>query len=53
MAYLIEHGADKTAKDANGDSPLSWASEYLRPGNILSLLAYEIIELVMHTKQKI
>ena len=40
IAYLLEHGADKTAKDANGDSPLSWASEHLRPGSILSLLAY-------------
>jgi len=40
IAYLIEHGADKTAKDANGDSPLSWASEHLRPGSILSLLSY-------------
>ena len=41
IAYLIEHGADKTVKDANGDSPLSWASEHLRPGAILSLLAYD------------
>ena len=40
IAYLIEHGADKTIKDANGDSPLSWASEHLRPGSILSLLSY-------------
>ena len=40
IAYLIEHGADKTVKDANGDSSLSWASEHLRPGRILSLLAY-------------
>ena len=24
----------------NGNSPLSWASEHLRPGKILSLLAY-------------
>lgn len=40
ITYLIEHGADKTAKDANGDSPLSWASEHLRPGSILSLLSY-------------
>jgi uncharacterized protein len=38
--YLIENGADKEAKDANGDSPLSWASEHLRPGTILSLLSY-------------
>ena len=28
--------ADKTIKDANGNSPLSWASEHLRPGVILS-----------------
>lgn len=40
IAYLIEKGADKTARDANGDSPLSWASEHLRPGAILSLLSY-------------
>jgi len=40
ITYLIEHGADKKAKDVNGDSPLSWASEHLRPGSILSLLAY-------------
>ncbi len=38
--FLIRHGANKEAKDANGDSPLSWASEHLRPGNILALLAY-------------
>jgi ankyrin repeat protein len=41
IAYLIEHSADKTVKDANGDSPLSWASEHLRPGAILSLLTYD------------
>jgi uncharacterized protein len=40
ISYLIDHGADKTIKDANGDSPLSWASEHLRPGTILSLLTY-------------
>jgi len=40
ISYLVENGADKTIKDANGNSPLSWASEHLRPGNILSLLAY-------------
>ncbi len=38
--FLLHHGANKEAKDANGDSPLSWASEHLRPGNILALLAY-------------
>lgn len=40
ISYLIEHGADKTSKDAYGNSPLSWASEHLRPGVILSLLSY-------------
>lgn len=38
--FLINNGANKEIKDANGDSPLSWASEHLRPGSILSLLAY-------------
>ncbi|HPI80599.1 MAG TPA: hypothetical protein PLM35_08710, partial [Cyclobacteriaceae bacterium] len=28
------------AKDANGDTPLSWASLHLRPGSILYLLQY-------------
>ncbi|MEO1049276.1 MAG: ankyrin repeat domain-containing protein [Bacteroidota bacterium] len=40
ISYLIDHGADKEAKDAYGDTPLSWASQHLRPGTILSLLAY-------------
>lgn len=40
ISFLLEHGADKEAKDANGDSPISWASEHLRPGTILSLLSY-------------
>lgn len=40
IEYLIKNGADKETKDANGDSPLTWASEHLRPGIILSLLAY-------------
>ena len=40
ITYLIENGADKEIKDANGNSPLSWASEHLRPGTILSLLSY-------------
>jgi len=38
--FLLNNGANKEAKDANGDSPLSWASEHLRPGTILSLLSY-------------
>ena len=40
IQFLLEHGADREAKDAHGDTPLSWASEHLRPGSILSLLAY-------------
>ncbi|MFL5742745.1 MAG: ankyrin repeat domain-containing protein [Flavisolibacter sp.] len=41
IAFLIENGADKESKDHHGDSPLSWASEHLRPGSILSLLSYD------------
>ncbi len=40
VALLLEYGADREARDANGDSPLSWASEHLRPGSILQLLAF-------------
>ncbi|UII34621.1 ankyrin repeat domain-containing protein [Fulvivirga ulvae] len=40
IRFLIENGADKQSRDAHGDSPLSWASEHLRPGRILSLLAF-------------
>jgi ankyrin repeat protein len=40
ITFLLEHGADKTLKDAHGNSPLSWASEHLRPGAILALLSY-------------
>jgi ankyrin repeat protein len=41
IEYLLEHGADKTARDAQGNSPISWASEHLRPGSILHLLSFE------------
>lgn len=37
---LLDHGADKQARDAHGDSPLSWASQHLRPASILALLAF-------------
>lgn len=40
IEYLIEKGADREALDANGDSPLTWASEHLRPGSILALLSF-------------
>lgn len=41
ISSLLDNGADKTIKDAYGNSPLSWASEHLRPGAILSLLTYD------------
>lgn len=40
IEFLLEKGADREARDANGDSPLTWASEHLRPGSILKLLAF-------------
>ena len=40
IRFLLEHGARKDSTDANGNSPLSWASEHLRPGAILSLLSF-------------
>ncbi len=40
IQFLLDNGADKEAKDAHGDSPLSWASQHLRPGSVLSLLSY-------------
>lgn len=40
IQYLLDHGADKEAKDVNEDTPLSWASQHLRPGTVLALLSY-------------
>jgi ankyrin repeat protein len=40
IQMLLDAGADVEAKDVNGDSPLSWASWYLRPDSILRLLCY-------------
>lgn len=40
IQLLLEAGADKTAKDMNGDSPLSWASWHLRSDLILSMLCF-------------
>lgn len=37
---LIEAGADISARDANGDSPLTWASWHLRDNEILRPLLY-------------
>jgi len=40
IEMLVEAGADREARDANGDSPLGWASWHLRPPSILRLLCY-------------
>jgi ankyrin repeat protein len=40
IQLLVDHGAKLEAKDANGDSPLGWASWYLRPDTILRKLCY-------------
>ncbi len=40
IEFLLQYGADKEARDAFGSSPLTWASEHLRPGKILALLAF-------------
>jgi cytohesin len=37
---LIAAGADKKAKDAHGESPLTWASWHLRDNEVLKLLLY-------------
>jgi ankyrin repeat protein len=37
---LLEAGASREAKDVNGDTPLGWASWYLRPRPILRQLSY-------------
>lgn len=40
ITLLRERGAIIDARDANGDTPLSWASWHLRPRAILRLLTY-------------
>lgn len=38
--HLLEAGADRELKDANDETPLSWASWHLRPPVILRLLSF-------------
>lgn len=38
IEVLLEAGADKTIRDANGDSPQSWASWHWRPRDVIDLL---------------
>ena len=40
VQLLLDAGAKIDAKDMNGDSPLSWASWYVRPDAILRKLCY-------------
>jgi palmitoyltransferase len=40
IQMLLDAGASLDAKDMNGDSPLTWASWYLRPDSILRMLCY-------------
>ena len=40
IQILLDAGASREAKDMNGDSPLTWASWYLRPRSILRKLCY-------------
>lgn len=38
---LLDAGAARDARDAHGDSPLSWASWHLRPASILRKLCFD------------
>jgi len=40
VKMLLDAGARREARDANGDTPLSWASWYLRPASILHQLCF-------------
>ena len=40
IQLLLDSGADIESQDANGDSPLTWASWHLRPPSILRMLCY-------------
>ncbi len=40
IQLLLDAGARVDAKDMNGDSPLGWASWYLRPASVLRKLCY-------------
>jgi ankyrin repeat protein len=39
IKFLLQAGADKTIRDANADSPQSWASWHWRPKSIIDLLS--------------
>jgi len=37
---LLDAAAERSVEDANGDTPISWGSWYLRDSNVLRLLVY-------------
>ena len=39
VKFLLDSGADKTIRDANGDSAQSWARWHWRPKSLIDLLA--------------
>lgn len=41
IKMLIDAGAEPSMKDANGDTPISWGSWYLRDADVLRLLIYD------------
>lgn len=41
IQMLLDAGAEVAMKDANGDTPISWGSWYLRDADVLRLLVYE------------
>lgn len=41
IKMLLEAGTEPSAKDANGDTPISWGSWHLRDSDVLRLLLYE------------
>lgn len=41
IKMLLDAGADPSMKDANGDTPISWGSWYVRDADVLRLLIYE------------
>lgn len=41
VKMLLDAGARRETRDANGDTPLSWASWYLRPASILHQLCFD------------
>jgi len=41
IQLLLDAGADPTIRDANNDTPLSWASWHLRDKSIIDQLWYE------------